>query len=411
MFQGHHNFLLFTCRWADKASPRTPRLCSWQLVWSRHRVTESQMTSLRGVLHVESRSGPGLSWLFLEATARFQSPWKADMCALLGQRFTKPPEEGFQASHSENPSRSKCRFFLCSIYVCMYVFLRFWGWTQGLTLTKQALYHFFLPLAFLGFVNFSSDRVLHFCPGWPRTHDPPTSITHVVVTTNMHHHVWLHWLRWGLINFLPNLDSNSSPPTLCLLSGWDYMHVPQLLIFFFHFFTAGIPSDLWIPKTEYMIWHFPSNLRPFLSIQVGDWCSSRHRQLPLSRVPTQHYRHLGLSPSWPSPVLCSVGWSAAPPSSTSQIPMAIPLCPIYNNQKCSQTPLNVPWGKKSSKNENLCSRESSRMEKTYSDYSWYAHSATFQVPSCHMAICYKETVLLVRAPFKNGNDSKSCYEN
>jgi hypothetical protein len=33
--------------------------------------------------------------------------------------------------------------------------------------------------------------------------------------------LWLLW-RWGLVNYLPGLASNSDPPNLSLPSNWDY---------------------------------------------------------------------------------------------------------------------------------------------------------------------------------------------
>jgi hypothetical protein len=46
------------------------------------------------------------------------------------------------------------------------------------------------------------------------------------------HHVQLHWLRLGTINFLLGLALNYDVPNLYFLSSWDYRHDPLHLAYF-----------------------------------------------------------------------------------------------------------------------------------------------------------------------------------
>jgi hypothetical protein len=93
-------------------------------------------------------------------------------------------------------------------------------WTQGLGLLLYHRSHASNPFAF----SYFSDRVFYFClgPAWS------------LILLPMPLPRWDYWcvpppvflLRWILANIFRRLASNCDPPSLRLLSIWDYRSVP-----------------------------------------------------------------------------------------------------------------------------------------------------------------------------------------
>jgi hypothetical protein len=96
-----------------------------------------------------------------------------------------------------------------------FFFMVVWFWTQNLVLARRTLYHLSHAPSPFSFNYFQVGSCALF-PLLVSNLNSPTSTYPVARITDMPPHLAC-LLGWGLTNFLPRLDSNNTPPYLCLL--------------------------------------------------------------------------------------------------------------------------------------------------------------------------------------------------
>jgi hypothetical protein len=123
-------------------------------------------------------------------------------------------------------------------YLFVYLW-QYWGWAQGLELSRQVLYqlsHTSSPFCFIVFQVEShvfalpclgSPPNLFLLHSWDYSCEPPCPAC---------------LLRWGVVSFLPRLASTCNPPHLCLPNSWDYSHVPSLVLMSY---LSSVPYHCW----------------------------------------------------------------------------------------------------------------------------------------------------------------------